>query len=669
MDRFHLYNDLYEVLKTNERFCTDDGKLNKAVIEQAATSLDSELLSMLLSTENLKKHFFKEVNGMMVFDKVDFLKFIINKNLLHDDYSFYKERIGLTNEHGQYIADSQEVVLSWKYKDCMLEGGQTKEEAKRDEVFWNEILASDEINRLTEPKAFTAFKRYDKDGEHEVEHLMPNDNLIIKGNNLLALYSLREKYAGKVKLIYIDPPYYFVTNKSEDTFSYNSNFKLSTWLTFMKNRLEIARELLSNDGAIFVQISDDGVGELHCLLKSVFNVNGENNFINKITVKTKSPSGFASVNPGVFETAEYILAFAKHKTAWTYNRQYIESNYDNNYRSLILNINDDCENWNIVDLFDFVAQEKGYGSKEQAKKEFGAEVLNKIVGDYALANADRVFRLTAIGNDAGSEVVEKRELSKTSPDIIYKVERENHYAVYITKGQEIAFYSKKVRNIDGKNVPTMLLTNIWHDISYEGIAKEGNVTLKGGKKPEKLIRRIIEMSTKENDIVLDFFSGSGTTASVATKLNRRFITADQLDTQIEMSLKRLSSVVKGDQTGISKAVNWQGGGSFVYCELAKANEIYREEIFNAKEEAELNTIWESMKATNFLSYKIDPKKIDVKSADYTKLTLEEKKRFLMECLDMNQLYIPFADMDNPDYEISAKDKELTREFYGVNENE
>ena len=177
------------------------------------------------------------------------------------------------------------------------------------------------------------------------------------------------------------------------------------------------------------------------------------------------------------------------------------------------------------------------------------------------------------------------------------------------------------------------------------------------------------MMTSEGDYVMDFHLGSGTTAAVAHKMGRHYIGCEQLDTQIAISKTRLNNVINGDASGPEELRGWQGGGSFVYCELAKANEIYREEIFNAKEEAELNTIWESMQATNFLSYKIDPTKIDVTSADYTKLTLEEKKRFLMECLDMNQLYIPFADMDNPDYEISAKDKELTREFYGVNENE
>lgn len=124
----------------------------------------------------------------------------------------FKNKIGLANENGRFVSESREVVLSWPYKDCMLEGGQTKEDAKRNEVFWNETLAPDEVNRLTEPKVFSNFKRYDKEGEHQVDHLSDNDNLIIKGNNLLALHSLKKKYAGQVKLIYIDPPYYFRKN-------------------------------------------------------------------------------------------------------------------------------------------------------------------------------------------------------------------------------------------------------------------------------------------------------------------------------------------------------------------------------------------------------------------------------------------------------------------------
>ena len=146
------------------------------------------------------------------------------------------------------------MVLAWPYKDCVLEGGQTKEDQKRDEIFWNETLAPDEIDRLLAPKVFTNFKKYDKNGEHALSGKekidFSKENLIIKGNNLLALHSLYKRFAGQVKLIYIDPPY----NTGSDSFQYNDNFNHSTWLTFMKNRLEVAKDLLSTGGIIFIQI-------------------------------------------------------------------------------------------------------------------------------------------------------------------------------------------------------------------------------------------------------------------------------------------------------------------------------------------------------------------------------------------------------------------------------
>lgn len=666
MDNLKLFRELETLLRTDSRYCMDDGTLIKNKIVSDALSLNPVLLKYLVSNESLKNNFFSELDEILIFDKVKFQQFVMNKSFLPDSYTAYKNKIGLTTEDGRFISDSREVVLAWPYKDCMLEGGQTKEDAKRNEVFWSETLAPDEINRLTEPKAFTGFKRFDREGEHDVEHVLPTDNLIIKGNNLLALYSLRNKFAGKIKLIYIDPPYYFVANKSEDTFNYNSNFKLSTWCTFMKNRLEIARELLSEDGAIFVQISDDGVGELHLILKDVFNRNGENNFINKITVKTKSPSGFASVNPGVFESAEYIIAFAKNKKRWTYNHQYVESQYDPNYKWYITNINAEYTQWNITDIGEEVAALNGFPNKAAAKEKLNAAIFEKMVSDFALEHKNEVFQSTAIGEDAGSEVVEARNKSRQNAGVVYQVERNNHYTVYVYNGREMAFYAKKCRNIDGKEVPTVLLTNIWSDISYEGIAKEGNVKLKGGKKPEKLIRRIVEMASNPGDIVLDFFAGSGTTASVVHKLGRQFLTCDQLDSQIEMSLKRLKNTVGGDQSGISKLVNWQGGGSFVYCELAKANEQFIDDIEAAETHEALTAIWKQMQATGYLNYKINISSFDENATDFAALSLDDQKRFLMECLDKNMLYIPVSDMESEEYTISEEDKRLTKEFYKKN---
>lgn len=660
MDNRHLFHELEALLRMDSRYCMEDGTLIKNKIVEDALAIHPQIIKHLLSHPTMKKQFFTDVEGALVFDKVKFQNFVTNKSFLADSYTSFKNRVGLTVEDGRFISDSREVVLSWPYKDCMLEGGQTKEDAKRDEIFWNETLAPEEVNRLKEPKVMSGFKKYDSEGEHPVEHLSHADNLVIKGNNLLALYSLKKTaWAGKIKLIYIDPPYYFVANKKEDTFNYNSNFKLSTWCTFMRDRLEVARELLSDDGAIFVQISDDGVGELHLLLKEIFNRSGENNFINKITVKTKSPSGFASVNPGVFETAEYILAFAKHKSHWKFNQQYVKSDYDKNYCYCVVNKDKPHSEWKFERIETIVARQLG---NDNTIGKINDHVFKLMIAEYALENRDKVFRLTAVNDKAAQIVVEKREYSKAHPKEIIEVKRDDSI-LYLFNGQEMAFYSKKVRMIDGELCPSIQLSNIWTDTPYEGIAKEGGVKLKGGKKPEKLLRRIIEMATNEGDIVMDFFAGSGTTAATAAKLNRRFVTCEQLNSQTEMLLKRLSGVTKGDLTGISKTVGWQGGGSFVYCELAKSNMQFVDEILEAKDTGALKEIWHRMEETGYLNYRVDAKAINEAADDFEKLTLNEQKQFLTLILDKNLLYVPSSEIDSSEYGVSAEDKRLTKEFY------
>ena len=661
MNNNYLYSELETLLKCDARYSVDGALLKNTIVEDAL-ALRRDLLSRLLSHEAIKRNFFTDIDGLLIFDKIKFQKFVMNKRFFPDSYTSFKNKIGLTDDEGNFLADSREVVLSWPYKDCVLEGGQTKEDTKRTEIFWNEILAPDEINRLTEPKVLSNFKKYDKTGAHSVESISEDDNFVIKGNNLLALYSIRKKYAGKVKLIYIDPPYYFNANKPEDTFKYNSNFKLSTWATFMRNRLILAKELLSEDGSIFVQINDDGVAELHCLMKEIFNTNGENNFINKITVKTKSPSGFASVNPGVFETAEYILAFAKNKKCWKYNPQYVATEYDTNYKWFITNKNDDFIDWNIVDIFDYVAEKNGYKNKKEAIEKLGQSTFASLVGEFALKEKESVFRYTPINNNAAQEIVALRDKTK-GDKCIHKLEREAHYHVYVCNGQELSFYSKKVRNIDGKDVPSMQLTNIWIDVPYEGIAKEGHVQLKGGKKPEKLLRRIIEMTTNVGDLVLDYHAGSGTTAAVAHKLGRRYITMEQLCYGENDCVVRLYNVIKGDKTGISKDISWRGGGSFIYCDLAKANQVFIDKINIATTEETVLGIWEQMQNTAFLSWKINIKDIDSKRTTFGELSLADKKRFLIECLDMNMLYVPYSEIDNEEFRINAADKMLNSEFY------
>jgi len=657
----NLLEQLTELLSTDERLVIN-GKLAKNKIVELALSLDSTLLKLLLSNPKIKSHFFTDVDGVLIFDKVAFQKFVNNKSFLPDSFTRFKNKTGLSVDD-KYLDDSNDVVLAWPYKDCILEGGQTKEDQKRKEVFWNEALAPEQVDNLLAPKAFSNFKKYDINGGSDNFEFSKTESLLIRGNNLLALESIKRPYSKKVKLIYIDPPYYFHSQKKEDTFAYNSNFKLSTWLTFMRNRLLVAKELLADDGAIFVQVSDDGVAELHLLMKEVFNTE-QNNFINKITLRTKSPSGFASVNPGVFETAEYIISFAKNKSKWSYNRQYIPCDYDENYNLYIENYNDNFSDWVVKDLKRHVLDINCYETEEIAIEQIGQLALTNLIGVFALENAEKVFQSTAISNKAGKKIVEARDITKNNNEIM-KLERDDNYTVYVSKGREMAFYSKKVRDVDGKKTPTILLSNIWTDISYEGISAEGGVTLKKAKKPEKLLKRIIEMASNEGDIVLDYFLGSGTTCAVAHKLNRKFIGIEQLDYGKNDSFIRLKKVVDGDKTGISKEVNWQGGGSFVYCELAELASKYSDRIEQAKNSEQLAAIWNDLKESSNLSYKVDPKSFDKNIQSFDELTLEDQKRFLIEVIDKNQLYVNYSEIDDEANGISELDKKYNKQFYGV----
>ena len=657
----NFFDILLDVLKHDNRFVANDGTFLRNAVYEASIQMDSNLIHLLLANPETKKEFFRDVDGVLVFDKVGFGWIINNRQFLPDSYTRFKNKIGLADENGELISASNKVELVFPYKDCVLEGGQTKEDQKRAEIFYNESLASDEIDRLLARKVLVRAKRYTSSGIEDTCEFREDDNLIIRGNNILGLCSLLNRYEGKIKCIYIDPPYYFNVKKDEDTFAYNSNFKLSSWLVFMKNRLELARRLLTNDGALFVQISDDGVGELHCLLKDIF---GVDNFINKITVKTKSPSGFASVNPGVFETAEYILCFAKNKKSWKYNPQYVESGYDSNYKFVIINKNEPAEKWIIKNIVDVLAEEQGYTDSKEMRSKLNKTIIEELIAKYAFEHSESVFQSVAIGNNAGQMVVSTRDKSKNQPDKIFEVQRNNQYTVYVYKGREIAFYSKKFREIDGQLVPAIQVSNIWMDTPYEGIAGEGGVTLKGGKKPEKLIRRILEMASNPGDIILDYHLGSGTTCAVAHKIGRKYIGIEQLEYGSCDPLVRLQSVIKGDTTGVTKAVKWQGGGSFVYCELAKLNQNYVDELQAATTEEEIKDIYSRIMKSGFISSKVDPKEINENIDDFYALSLDDQKRFLMELLDKNLLYVNYCDIDDQEFGISEADKAFTKSFYG-----
>jgi len=667
-----LLEELKLLLEKDERLVSE-GELLKNRIVELGLKLDKDLIRLLLSNERIKGHFFTEVDGILVFDKEKFMKFIDNKEFLPDSYTAFKNRIGLTADK-RYIAKSKEVVLSWPYKDCILEGGQEKEDEKRREIFHNEILAPDEIDRLLEPKVFTNFKRIDAKGEHKVTEIKSNDNLIIKGNNLLALHSLKKRFAGKVKLIYIDPPY----NTGNDEFKYNDNFNHSTWLTFMRNRLEVAKELLSDDGAIFVQIDHHELGYLNILMDEIF---GIGNKVQIISVKVASPSGFKAVNPGPIDVTEYILFYTKNKGSFKFRRNYVPAQYHKNYNLYLERKgSDDVKKWKFIPIKEEVLQANGFKTEKEAKERFGdmyPTTIKSMIAEFAFKNAKNVVSIRDLHKPT-DKVKKLQKESRKNGGCIKVYKKADGTKMYLYKGGAIAFYSSKIKEIDGVPQVIELLSDFWDHISWAGIAREGSVKLKNAKKPEKLIKQILDIAANKGDIILDFFMGSGTTPAAAHKMGMQYIGIEQLDygkNNADIRLKniigkanskgKLSETIEDyDTTGISKAVNWKGGGDFVYCELMELNEKVIQKIQDAKDTDELLRIWEEMREHAFLSYRVDLKLFDKNIEEFKKLPPEEQKKLLIKCLDANNLYVNYSEIDDSQYNVSEEDIELNKKFYG-----
>lgn len=651
----NILNELTQCLQQDKRLVVD-GKLVKNKIVELALAVDESLIKLLLKNASMKKHFFREVDKVLVFDKVDFQKFVTNKQFLPDSYTAFKNKIGLT-ANGEYLTEAKEVVLAWPYKDCVLEGGQTKEDQKRKEIFWNTTLAPDEIDRLLSPKVLTAFKRYDKNGEGKVDKLSMNDNLLVKGNNLLTIQSLKKVYSGKVKLIYIDPPY----NTGNDGFDYNDSFNHSSWLTFIKNRLQVAKELLDSAGTIAISIDHNELGYLLILLDEIFGIENRKNII---TIKRGSVTGAKVINPGVVNISEYLVLYSRKPEAWKPNRVYMSKDWDKRYNGFILNFEKGADNWKFTTVLEAFAESVGV-QKSKLKKHYGEEYEIKLE-EFVFNNAEKVMQLATLDENSISQAaVELKRKSEKSPEKVFILERENARSYHILNGKLILFAKDRMTHVDGVETFSQPATDIWDDVLPNDLHNEGGVQLRKGKKPEKLISRLIELCTNENDLVLDFFSGSGTTATVALKMNRRFIICEQLEYTETLPLQRLLNTIEGEQSGISKGYNWKGGGSFIYAELKKANAEFSDKIDAIKNTKELGKIWQQMQQTGFISYRIDLKTINENKSEFEQLTLDDQKQFLIELLDKNQLYVNYSEIDDKDFSVSEDDKKLNRQLYSL----
>ena len=324
--------------------------------------------------------------------------------------------------------------------------------------------------------------------------------------------------------------------------------------------------------------------------------------------------------------------------------------------------------WEFTTVLEAFAEEV-HMPKSKLKSHFGGD-YDKQLEEFIFRNAERVMQFATLDENSVSEnAVQVKRQSEEQSTKVFFVERKNRRPYYIYNGKLILFFSDRLIEIDRKKFFSQPITDLWDDVLPNDLHNEGGIKLRKGKKPEKLISRIIDLCTDKGDLVLDFFVGSGTTAAVALKIQRQFIGIEQLDYIEELPVVRLINTISGESSGISRATNWQGGGDFIYCELMKYNEAFMERIQAAQSSDELLQIWREMAEGSFLNWYVNPRMPEEAIKDFEALGIEEKgfekqKHLLAELLDKNQLYVNLTEIEDVQFKVSEEDKTLNKAFYG-----
>lgn len=657
-----LMQQIKDILKEFPQYWNED-ELQRPVVIDDLKNYDALLISALLKNKKIKENYSVKAGDITIFKVQEFIDLLRYKEYWQDSYTRYSNTIGLTSE-GKYLQYNTDVVLDFPYKDCVLEAGMTKEDSGKDEIFYNEIIARDEIDTLLSPKAFINAKKYDENGEHAIDSILDTDNLIIKGNNLLALHSLKERYAGKVKLIYIDPPY----NTGSDSFKYNDRFNHSTWLTFMKNRLEVARELLSEDGVICVHIDDNEGAYLNVLLDSIF---GRDSRLTKQHILVRYAEKTLKQDMDYHKQLEEIQYYAKNKICVKPNKPEIEYSYEKYIYDFVTGQPNETITLGNKQVDIFTSDNYAIVKKESSK-----ELLKEIWASGTILDGNssgRFFRDYLMGRyeeDGLGALYKVHDIGDDVRDYRYFTGPKKQGA---TKGKYYQGVPIDVLYDDAqlkKELPILDFVDLAG--SFGNIRHEGGVGLRSGKKPEKMLKGIIEVFSNPNDIVLDFFMGSGTTVATALKMNRQFIGIEQLDSQIDKSKTRLKNVTLGDGTGISKSVNWNGGGSFIYAELMELNQKYIERILNANSKLSLADLFNELDSNADLNFQLDRQKLtndllkdrdDENSISFDELSLDEQKQIFIQVLDKNQLYVSYSEIEDKKIQLNNSDKKFNHSFY------
>lgn len=627
-------NDVLREFK--DKYFIDD-VVNKAKVIQDLDGYDAPLLEAFITNETINKNFTIDIAGNIVMQTNKLIELFEADEYWQDSYTKYSKKIGLT-AGGKFIDESTDVVLDFPYKDTVLKASMSKEDTDKDDLrpnepFLNEVIAKEEIDVLLDKKILVNAKKYDENGVHDIDSFDENDNLIMKGNNLLALHTLKERYTGKVKMIYIDVPYYFIENKEYNAFKYNSNFKLSTWLTFLYNRITIAKELLHESGSIWVHVGEDGMHYLKIILDQCF---GADRFIG--TVPRKTREGKNDVPFNFSQDFDFILIYTRSDKDKSILNRKINRNY-------IETPDFPGRPWRRGDI----KQQKNY--KERPNSYF--DMINPKTGKIYPVDKNAVWRVT---KDTFEEWYLKGYIG--FPD--------DYDFMTGTMPFRRSFKDEDEKKEKGAAVfSDFLLKDFIQQIMGKGKTSRNDLVNEmdfNYAKPESMVSSILSVTTNENDLVLDFFMGSATTQAVAHKMKRRYIGIEQMDYINTVSVPRLQKVIEGEQSGISKDVEWQGGGSFVYVELMEKNRGFLTSVQNAKTTTELQEIFTFMLEEAEIDFRVD---LEAVKDTLGELSLNDQKKTLIKIIDKNQLYYNYSEIDDENVRdlIEDNDYSFNKSFY------
>ena len=394
-------------------------------------------------------------------------------------------------------------------------------------------------------------------------HGIGGENLLVHGDNLAGLAALTGSFAGKIRCVYLDPPF----NTGRSFAEYNDSLGTNEWVQMMRPRLEAIAPLLAEDGAVFAEIDDTQLAHLALLMDDVF---GAKNRISTITVVRSATTGHKAINAGPVHVSDFILAYAKDKKRWRYRPQVrTRDGLDPAYGTWLDDPDAPHARWTFRSLRKAIAEQLGYASTRDALAKLGKAAFARRLVELTLASARHVVRFAqpryeAIGR-AAQAIVDR---SRAAPEKVFVLEREGRSPFIVRGGNRILFLRDKVRLVAGKPAIVEPLTNVWTDVPFQGIAREGGVVFTRNKKPERLVARVLAMATDPGDWVLDPFLGSGTTAAVAHKMGRRWVGIENGDHFATLAEPRLARVIAGeDRTGVTGETGFGGGGGFSVVEL------------------------------------------------------------------------------------------------------